>query len=224
MRNAGRAPYYGPVATTVRVEGGAMADISEAAQGVRRILDENPAYRFLYASVIAFCEDERTMEEALAFCESARVSASQILSASAMVDVLVGCDALRAQVLVDGLPYEGTLEEAQSDDRLSDDATVEVRLRATDAGREAVEAQAAGRSLEGLFAQNPTRQEAFRAVLAWCAGEGKTTRQLQELLREADLLETEQARGIDGLHASYFTGALESVGALVWNGKAWVAA
>lgn len=52
------------------------------------------------------------------------------------------------------------------------------------------------RSFDRLVQSQPAREEAFRAVLAWCAeGEGLTTRRLQELLKENDLLETEAARG-----------------------------
>ena len=199
-----------------------MAETTEGTNRVLQVLDGNPAYRFLYAALISYCGEERALAEAMEFADAARTSASQILSSAAMVDALVRCGALSERVLVDGESYEGTREDAQADETLAEDAHIEALVEATDAGRAAVAAQEAERSLESLFASSPTRVEAFRAVLAWCAEEGKTTRQLQELLKEADLLETEAARGIDGLHASYFTGALESVGALAWNGKAWI--
>lgn len=202
-----------------------VADVNEGKDRVLKVFDGNPAYRFLYAALIAFCEEERSLSEALEFAAASRTSASQILSPAAMVDTLVRCAALTERVLVDGVPYEGSREEAQADDALPENAVVETFVAATEAGLMAVAAQNAERSLDALFATHPEREAAFRAVLGWCAeGEGKTTRQLQELLKEADLLETEAARGIDGLHASYFTGTLESVGALAWNGKAWIAA
>lgn len=201
-----------------------MMRSEEGSARVSRVLEDNPAYRFLYQALIEYCAEERPLEDALAFCAAHRTSNAQILSDAAMVDALVRCAALDRRLLVNGEPYEGSLEELQADASVPEDAVVAVRLQATDGGLMAARAQADTRSVDRLVEEVPQREKGFRAVLAWCADDsGKTTRQLQELLKGADLLETEEARGIDGLHASYFTGALEAVGALAWNGKAWVA-
>lgn len=200
-----------------------VAEVSEE-QRVRELMEGNPAYRELYGALIVWCAEERALEEAQSFCETRRTSKSQILSNAAVVDALVRAGALDQLVAVDGEPYEGTLEELQADEAIPEDAPVAVTVRATEAGLAAAAALAEERSFARLIAGQPAREEAFRAVLSWCAEEGGlSTRQLQERLKARDLLETEAARGIDGLHASYFTGSLESVGALAWNGKAWVA-
>ncbi len=199
-------------------------ETTEGMAAVRRVLDDNPAYRHLYSSLISHCREERVLEDAYAFCDSARTSQSQILSAAAMVDTLIRCGALSRCIFVDGAPYEGSLEALQADEALPEDASIEMFVCATKDGLAAAAAQDEERSLGRLIEENPHRLAAFTAVLKACADEpGCTTRQLQELLKEADLLETEEARGIDGLHASYFTGTLEAVGALAWNGKAWIA-
>lgn len=199
-----------------------VAEMSEERR-VRELMEGNPAYRELYGSLIEWCAEERALEEAHAFCEVHRASKSQILSNEAVVDVLVRAGALSQSVFVDGELYGGTLEALQTDQTVPEDAAVTVAVRATAAGRAAALAVAEERSFGRLAAKQPDREAAFRAVVTWCATEGGlTTRQLQERLKERDLLETEAARGIDGLHASYFTGSLESVGALAWNGKAWV--
>lgn len=191
---------------------------------VRQVMEGNPAYRALYAALIEWCAEERSLEEAQAFCETHRTSKSQILSGAAVADVLVRAGALAPSVFVDDEPYGGTLEALQADETVPEDAAVAVTVRATEAGRAAAAAVAEERSPERLVAEQPARAGAFHAVIQWCAEEGGlTTRQLQERLKAHDLLETEAARGIDGLHASYFTGSLESVGALAWNGKVWVA-
>ncbi|MEC4271926.1 hypothetical protein VJ923_01965 [Adlercreutzia sp. R25] len=200
----------------------AMAKTDE--QRVRDVIEGNPAYRELYCSLVAFCAKERTVEEAQSFCEERRISKAQILSGAAMVDAMVRAGALARRTFVDGDLYEGALEELQADEAIPEDAQIAVFVQATEAGAEAASAVSDERSFERLAQAHPSREDAFRAVLGWCAEEqGKTTRQLQELLKGNDLLETEAARGIDGLHASYFTGSLESVGALAWNGKAWIA-
>ena len=193
------------------------------AQRVREVLEGNPAYREMYLALINWCAEERAFEEAQAFCEAGRTSKSQILSGAAMVDAMVRAGALRECVLVNGEPYDGALEALQADEEIPEDAVVAITVQATEAGRLGAAAVAEERSLDRLVQAQPAREGAFRAVLAWCAeAEGLTTRRLQELLKENNLLETEAARGIDGLHASYFTGSLESVGALAWNGKAWI--
>lgn len=199
-------------------------ETADARKSVQQVLEGNPAYRHLYGALVTFCAEERPLEEAQRFCDDRRTSPSQILSASALVDVMVRAGALRRTILVDGAPYEGTLEEFRADEAVPEDAAVAVSVRATEAGLSAAAAQREERSLDRLIADHPGRAAAFRQVVAWCADGGRVTSELQELLKAADLLETEAARGIDGLHASYFTGALESVGALAWNGRAWIAA
>lgn len=200
-----------------------VMETAEGTRAVSQVLEGNPAYRHLYRELIVHCREECALEEAFDFCESARTSKSQILSAAAMVDVMVRCGALEQRILVDGEPYEGSLEELQADETLPEDACVSVYVQATGDGLAAAAVQDEERSLDRLLEEHPRRAAAFSAVLKACAdAQGCTTRQLQELLKGADLLETEEARGIDGLHASYFTGALEAVGALAWNGKAWI--
>lgn len=194
------------------------------AKRVREVLEGNPAYREIYVALVGWCAEERALEEAQAFCEAGRTSKSQILSGAAMVDAMVRAGALAERVFVEGELYDGTLEALQADEEVPEDASVAVTVQATEVGRDGAAAVAEERSFDRLVQSQPAREEAFRAVLAWCAeAEGLTTRRLQELLKENNLLETEAARGIDGLHASYFTGSLESVGALAWNGKAWIA-
>ena len=205
-------------------DGGLHEGRTSQEQRVRGVLEGNPAYREIYIALIDWCAEERALEDAQALCEAGRTSKSQIASGAAMVDTMVRAGALAERVFVSGEPYDGTLEALQADEEVPEDAVVAITVQATEAGRRGAAAVARERSLDRLVQSQPAREEAFRAVLAWCAeGEGLTTRRLQELLKDNDLLETEAARGIDGLHASYFTGSLESVGALAWNGKAWVA-
>ena len=192
-------------------------------QCIAEVLEGNPAYRDLYGALIGYCDAERSLEEAQRFCDEQRTSPMQVLGAAALVAVMVRAGALDLRIFVNGEPYGASLHDLQADESIGEDAEVSMTVRATDAGRAAVAAVAEGHSLDRLLERFPARAEGFRAVLSWCAAGALTTREVQERLKAADLLETEAARGIDGLHASYFTGALESVGALAWNGKAWIA-
>lgn len=192
-------------------------------QRISDVLEGNPAYRDLYGALIGYCDAERSLEEAQQFCDAQRTSPMQVLGAAALVDVMVRAGALDLRIFVDGEPYEASLEELQADESVDETAEVSMTVQATEAGRAAAAAVADAHSPDRLLKSSPARAEGFRAVLSWCAADALSTREVQERLKAADLLETEAARGIDGLHASYFTGALESVGALAWNGKAWIA-
>ena len=63
--------------------------------------------------------------------------------------------------------------------------------------------------------------QGFRLVLNECAGEGKTTQELQETLIAAGIVQA-GALGAQQLHASYFTSKLEKYGALEWSRKRWL--
>ncbi|NHM13613.1 hypothetical protein [Xiamenia xianingshaonis] len=195
----------------------------ETCERIARMIEANPAYWTICCELIEHCRDERTEEEACAFCEGQRTSQSQIQSAAGIVGALVRSGALSKRVFVDGEPYAGTLEELQADEDVAEDAAVAVTLASTLEGVAAAADVRKERSFDRLVAPCPQRRDAFLAVLAACAATPRTTRELQDALKGAGMLETEAARGIDGLHASYFTGSLESVGALAWNGKAWAA-
>ncbi|WP_165046129.1 hypothetical protein [Adlercreutzia sp. ZJ138] len=194
---------------------------SEVYKRTARVIETNPAYRTIYCSLIEYCCDEQDEEEACAFCEIQRTSQSQIQSAAGIIGALVRSGALRKCVFVDGEPYTGTLEDLQADEDVAEDAVVSVTLTSTPEGIAVAADVREERSFNHLIAPYPQRRGAFLAVLTACAATPKTTRELQETLKCADMLETEAARGIDSLHASYFTGSLESIGALAWNGKAW---
>ncbi|WP_080803232.1 hypothetical protein [Arabiibacter massiliensis] len=156
-------------------------------------------------------------------CDGLRTSKFQVQSASGIVSALVNCGALARTVLVDGEPYDGSVEDFQQDDGIPEGAEALFLLQTTSVGEGAAARVAESLSLESIIASCPHRAPAFQLVLALCAGAaGKTTSALQDALKRENMLETDPARGIDGLHASYFTGALEHIGALAWNGGTWI--
>ncbi len=194
------------------------------AAGIVRMIDGNSAYRGLYLKLIEFCRIERPEDELIAFCEAEKTSVNQIQSAAGIVSTLVGAGALERLIYLDGAAYEGTLEELQGDAGIPEEAEVAFAYRATQEGLDAAALKEDQLSFARLIRENSQREAAFLLVLELCAqGEGASTRQIQDALKRADLLETEEARGIDALHASYFTGSLEHIGALVWNRSKWVA-
>lgn len=186
------------------------------------LADRNPAYAPLYVAAINACRseaDEKTVKDAI---DAARSESFQIQSAGSILDTLVRRGGVVQNVYADGEPYGGTLEDAQKDEALPEDAVVTVRYAATEAGCAFADAEGADKLLAELFAENPNEVEGFKAVLSATAASGKTTSELQQLLKEKNLI-TKDERGIERVHASYFTGALQDAGALAWNKGVWVA-
>lgn len=203
-------------------EGACMGDVCGGA-GLSRLFERNPAYRDICLDILAYCDDERSEFDVIERCENLRSSRSQIQSAPAIVDMLVEGGGIDQTILVDGAVYPGTFEDLRADETVAEDARVSVRLRTSPAGRAARASVLDGLTLDRLILDHPEREAAFRLVLSLCSdGPGKTTREIQEALHERDLLERDAGNGVEGLHASYFTGALERIGVLVWNGQRWM--
>lgn len=189
-----------------------------------RAFDRNPAYTEDYLAVLEFCAQERGEDDVIQLCESYRTSPKHIQSAAAIVATLVRVGGLRQTILVDGAPYEGSFESLQADENIPDDAEVIVTLRTLPEGASAAERVREGRVFAKLVESCPHRVESFKLVLTLCAEEGgKSTREIQSALKEANMLEPDPNNGVDGIHASYFTGMLENSGLLVWNGASWIA-
>ena len=199
-----------------------MRRLADGVLETLRVIDSNPAYRHVFLSVLDYCREERDEEEVIAYTEAAKTAQNQIQKAASIVDTLVDCGALERKLFLDEVQYEGTFEELQVDETISDDAVLTSSLTSTEHALTALAQKQEEYSLERVIAPCPHRADAFLMVLELCSGEGSSTRELQAALKENGMLETEE-RGIDMLHASYFTGTLDSIGALAWNGNRWVA-
>ena len=201
-----------------------MRRFEDTQQEVLRVLNDNAAYREMYLAVISYCETDKEEADVVQACEAARTSKKQIQSAASIVSVLVSCGALKKTILVDDACYKGTLEELQVDESIPEDAEITVILQSTEDGLAAAALKEEELSFANLVAGCPQRIAAFELVLSLCAEPGgKSTQDLQEILGDKGMLEPEDDRDIDGLHASYFTGSLEHIGALAWIDRKWVA-
>ena len=193
----------------------------EAVVCLDQLLDRDPAYRSLYAAALEFCADQMDEREAAEHIDSLRSNANQIQSGVSILATLVRRGGIERTVLVDGEPYDGTLEDLQNDESLDPNADIEFLVATTPAGIDVAEAYRQATSMNALFTDFPQFEEGFRLVLNECAGEGKTTQELQETLIAAGIV-TAGALGAQQLHASYFTSKLEKYGALEWSRKRWL--
>lgn len=138
-----------------------------------------------------------------------------------MVDVLVRNGALAEEVLVDGRPYAGTLEDVSTDASVEEGAAVESRLSITAAGEELAGEYAAARQLEALFADRPAYAGIYRSMLAaCCAPDGCTRAQLEAVIDADPLLQEGSREGGQRIYPQYFIDALECAGGIAWDG-AW---
>lgn len=186
------------------------------------LAERNSAYMPLYVAAIDACENEVDEKVAKDAIEAARCESFQIQPASSILDTLVRRGAIVQKVYADGEPYDGTLKDAQEDDELPVEAVITVSYESTDEGLTFAKAESSDKRVAKLFAENPNEAEGFKTVLSATLETGKTTSEIQKILKEKNLIEQDE-RGIDLVHASYFTGALQNAGALAWNKGTWVA-
>lgn len=194
---------------------------NEATANINMLFDRDPANVKAYVAVLERCVEQIDEQSAAAFAESQRTNVEQIQSGTSIIATLVRRGGMDRIVLVDGQPYEGSLEELQSDDEIPDEAVVETFVKTTEAGVDMASNYRASTQAKALFAEFPHFAPGFKLVLSECASpEGKSTNELQDALIAAGIIGPGLTQA-QVIHASYFTGKLESYGLLVWEGKRW---
>lgn len=195
-------------------------DYNEAYASVYSLLDRDVAYRGLYIEALEHCAEELDEFEAAEWIDARRTQASQVQDGGSLLEVLIRRGGMDRTILIDGVPYPGTLEQLYVDETISDDARPICRVRSTPAGLEAAAMWKRITAPETLIAENPRFAPGFFAVLSACAEGPRTTTEIQEALQQAGIRIVD-AESRQEVHASYFTGALEEHGALVWDRKRW---
>ncbi|MBR2836165.1 MAG: hypothetical protein IKE43_10740 [Coriobacteriales bacterium] len=189
---------------------------------LQELFARNRAYAALYRAVLRACSEYRSLDVLSECIEQQKTSASQIQSAAAIIESLVRNGGLETRVLVNGEVYNGTLRDAQADDSIPQDAVVTQEYKTTQAGVDAVNTYNPESLIDSLIATHPSYELGYYLVLEACeAQDGVSTQELQKILREAGALPQDPVNGVETVHASYFTGALETAGALEWRNGAW---
>lgn len=141
-------------------------------------------------------------------------------SPAVCVDVLIRTGALTERLLVDGEPYDGTLDDLQADEAVPEDAHAETRIALTDAGRALLETYAPEATLRALIQSKPAYRDVFAAVLDACsADEGATRTDLERVINTFPQLQPDPATQRTRVYPQYFIDALETAGGIAWDGS-----
>lgn len=135
-----------------------------------------------------------------------------------VADMLVRAGAFTEQTFVAGEAYDGTLEDIQLDESIPLDADVEVRLALTDEGRALSREIDPAHMVAALLSEKPHYAHIFSRVIGVCAqGEGASRAALEAAIEEAGTVRSPKGERV---YPQFFIDALESAGAIEWDG-AW---
>lgn len=140
---------------------------------------------------------------------------------AAIVGILVRNGALSEQAYVNGEPYAGTLEDAQGDENLPDDAEAWTCVTLTPQGAALRDQHAPDATVRALFDERPCYANVFQAALWACSAEGGCTRVDLEAQISALSPTKDGEPGGAKVYPQYFIDALESAGAIAWEGGSW---
>ncbi|MCI9262356.1 hypothetical protein [uncultured Adlercreutzia sp.] len=181
------------------------------------LIKHNPLLKKPVMTVLALAEDV-TDRAALETAAAAAWDPSFSQTPGAIIDVLVRGGSMTACSFVNGEPYEGTLEDMQLDETVPDDAVAEVRLSLTDEGRALRTAYEPERTVAELLESRPQYDEVFRSVVSSCATEaGAALPTLEALIATFPVTGGAEKTKV---YPQYFIDALETAGAITWDG-AW---
>jgi hypothetical protein len=137
---------------------------------------------------------------------------------STLIDILERNGGLAVELLVDGKPYDGSLNDLQFDTAVTQDTEVVRNISITATGQEALELYDANSLIARLFATEPEYAQAYKKILAACAEPGgKTLAQLEALLKDEPALQRNSTNGAKELYINYLVDQLERVSAIVWQ-------
>ncbi|MDR1082678.1 MAG: hypothetical protein LBL27_02275 [Coriobacteriales bacterium] len=148
-----------------------------------------------------------------------------------LIDILIRRGGLCETVFVDGVAYEGSIDDlskASSENEtetenqsLSSTSDVRQELTITEAGKAIRDRFDSQKLICDLIAAELEHQTIYHTLLKSCVKEGCSRFQLQDLLKDEPVLQPDPKRGVKTLYINYFLDRLEGAGALVWDSK-WV--
>lgn len=185
------------------------------------LIEHNPALKAPLLAILGLCAGSETYDRSFVEAQAAQQwEETYRFSPSACIDTLVRNNALRQQVFINGQEYGGTLEDAQTDESVSDDAEIEVKLGITEAGEGLLADYNPATTLQALFAEKPNYKEIFIAAIQACnSASGCGLPALEEAIKQFPQLQPNAETGQTSVYPQYFIDALETAGGIVWDGS-----
>lgn len=213
----------------------------EAVAALTECVYRHPRHREVYYQLLAFCAEERTVDEAEAFVETLPAYADALQRAGVLVDVMVAQGGLAyieydaagsaiddariaatRQAVADR--WKGDLNSPAFEDAVEDalfDLVARRTVQTTVVGCAVVQLLNPKKRVAAYATSCPEREPVYRQLLSFCL----TPRSLSEIKALLDgnpVLEPTARTAHQPLHASYFIDRLHESGGLEWQGG-WVA-
>lgn len=213
----------------------------EAVAALTECVYRHPRHREVYYQLLAFCADERAVDEAESFVEGLPAFADALQRAGVLVDVMVQHGGL-AYVEYDGDgrviddariaevraavadQWEGAADTRAFEDAVEDalfDLVARRTVRATPAARAVVQLLDPERRVAAYATGRPEREPVYRELLSFCLVP-RSLDEIKALLDGNPALAPTARTAHQPLHASYFIDRLHESGGLEWQ-NGWVA-
>lgn len=204
----------------------AAMSMEERTQATLECLERKNNQKEILADLLAYCEQERTEQEAESFLEAHKQFCDGHHSASKYLLFLARTGGLEE------LEYDGDglliteelreeMREAGATDEELEDLAVEWHYLTTEAGIKALELFSPAKRSKDLIAhQKPSRHESFARLLGFC----REPRSLADIVAFMDGdpgLEMDPRTGVMQMQPSAYIGLLDQAGALTWEEGGW---
>ena len=203
----------------------AEAQAGLAASALLKKIEGDPSCKAAAERILRACDGNRVEEAALieSMEESLRATGElPIQPLSSVVEMLARSGALEETLEIDGVPYEGTIEDAFEDESVSDESTSLIYESTTDVGRIVARALSPKSRAAALFEAEPDLMEGFLVVLAECdTPTGKSTKQLESALDARGLMHRDERTNVPTMYPSMYANMLKDAGCIEWN-HAWI--
>lgn len=188
------------------------------------LIDNNPLLKRPILTALQISENNQNwsrkdLEKAV---EVALENVTVKQSPSTIVDILLRNGGLDEQILLNGAPYEGSMEDLQTDEQVDDDAEVERTIYITASGSALLSEYNSGVRLQCLLSQHPEHREIYLKLLRTCMSpEGCSRSSLETLLSTEATLQRDKPSGAMDIYPQYFLDTLEEVDGIYWQSSAW---
>lgn len=197
----------------------------ELVADVLDVIYKHPRHRELYYKTLAFCAQERTVDEAEDYLEAQPEFAGALQTSTTLVNVLIekGAIAYCEYDAKGAAITEDSLAAAREAGATEDELYEQVARRTvctTSAGNAAVALLDPTKRVFAYASSVPERACAYRELLQFCIT-SRTLDEIKNLFDGNPVLEPTERTNWQKLHAVYFVDRMDEAGGLVWD-NGWV--